>query len=116
MLPAMNDDRANELLQRERKRIEDALNLLADDPLEGDDKVEPGDLDSEDLYQDEFDADRRADLNHEMEALERAEARLKDGTYGLSVESGKPIPDARLEALPTAERTIEEEERYRRGA
>jgi DnaK suppressor protein len=54
-------------------------------------------------------------LNEEMVTLEHAEARLKEGTYGLSVESGEPIPDARLEARPTAERTIEEEERYRRG-
>jgi RNA polymerase-binding transcription factor DksA len=27
--------------------------------------------------------------------------------------SGRPIPDARLEALSTAERTAEKEERYR---
>jgi RNA polymerase-binding transcription factor len=112
----MDDDRAHRLLERERKRIQEALDLLADDPLEGEDRREPGDLDSPDLYQDEFDASRREQLNREMEALERAEARLKDGTYGLSVESGEPIPDGRLEALPTAERTIEEEERYRRGA
>jgi RNA polymerase-binding transcription factor DksA len=32
----------------------------------------------------------------------------------LSVQSGEAIPDARLEALPTAERTVEEEERFRR--
>jgi DnaK suppressor protein len=48
-------------------------------------------------------------------ALERAEARLAAGTYGLSIESGDPIPDGRLEAVPLAERTVEEEERYRRG-
>jgi DnaK suppressor protein len=112
---AMDADRAKELLQRERQRIEDELKLLTDDPLESDERVEPGDLDSEDLYQDEYDDSRREQLNQEMEALERAEARLRDGTYGLSVESGKPIPDARLEARPTAERTIEEEDRYRRG-
>ena len=47
--------------------------------------------------------------------LERAEARLKDGTYGLSTDSGEPIPDARLAARPTAERTVEEEDRFRRG-
>jgi len=35
--------------------------------------------------------------------------RLAAGTYGLSIESGKPIPDERLETLPTAERTAEEE-------
>jgi DnaK suppressor protein len=34
--------------------------------------------------------------------------RVKDGTYGLSVKSGKPIPDERLEADPAAELTIEE--------
>jgi len=29
------------------------------------------------------------------------------------VESGDPIPDERLEALPTAERTVDEERRRR---
>jgi DnaK suppressor protein len=43
-----------------------------------------------------------------LAALERAEARLAAGTYGLSIESGEPIPDARLEALPAAERNIGE--------
>jgi DnaK suppressor protein len=42
--------------------------------------------------------------------LERAEARLQDGTYGLSVRSGAPIPEARLEARPTAELTVEEQQ------
>ena len=83
-------------------------------PLESDERVEQGDEDSEDLYQDEFDAGRREDLQRELEAVERAEARLAAGTYGLSVQSGKPIPDARLEALPTAERTVEEEDRLGR--
>lgn len=77
--------------------------------------MEPGDLDSEDLYQDELDAGRAEHLQAELEALERAEARLEGGTYGLSVESGEPIPDARLEAVPTAERTVEEQERYQRS-
>ena len=39
------------------------------------------------------------------------EKRLAEGTYGLSVESGEPIPDERLEAYPLAERTVEEERR-----
>ncbi|MFZ0977410.1 MAG: TraR/DksA C4-type zinc finger protein [Solirubrobacteraceae bacterium] len=89
--------------------------LKRDGALEGDDSVEPGDLDSEDLYQDEFNATRAGDLQRELEALERAEARLADGTYGLSVESGEPIPDGRLEAFPTAERTIEEQDRIGPG-
>ena len=69
---------------------------------------EPGDEGSENLYQAEYDAGRAGDLAEELAAVERAEARLADGTYGLSVESGEPIPDERLEAIPTAERTVEE--------
>jgi len=111
----MDGERARQLLARERERIEQALSALGEGPLEADDQLEPGDEDSEDLYQDEFDAGRREQLQQEMAALERAEARLRDGTYGLSVESGEPIPDARLEARPTAERTVEEEDRFRRG-
>jgi DnaK suppressor protein len=45
----------------------------------------------------------------QLAALERAEQRLAAGTYGLSIDSGKPIPDERLEVLPTAERTAKEE-------
>jgi DnaK suppressor protein len=74
-----------------------------------------GDEDSEDLYQDEFDAGLAEDLAEQLAALERAEARLGGGTYGLSVESGQPIPDERLEAIPTAERTVEEQELRGRG-
>ncbi|HEY1509886.1 MAG TPA: TraR/DksA C4-type zinc finger protein [Solirubrobacteraceae bacterium] len=110
----MDTERATELLAKERTRIEESLASI-DGPLESDDRVEPGDRDSEDLYQDEFNQGRREDIERELGALERAEARLQAGTYGLSVDSGEPIPDQRLEALPTAERTIEEEERFRRS-
>jgi DnaK suppressor protein len=112
----MDPERAGELLSAERARIEGALAVLgADGSLEGSDRVEPGDKDSEDLYQDEFNAGRAEDLHTQLTAVERAEARLAAGTYGLSVESGEPIPDARLEAVPTAERTIDEQRLYRRS-
>jgi DnaK suppressor protein len=108
----VDPDRARELLDRERTRIEQAMAALErEGPLESDERVEPGDLDSEDLYQDEFNAGRLEDLRQQLEAVERAEERLAAGTYGRSVDSGKPIPDERLEALPTAERTLEEQNR-----
>ncbi len=107
----MDEDRARELLARERARIEQGLASLREGPLEGSDRREPGDADSEDLYQDEFDAGRAQELRNDLAALERAEARLAAGTYGLSVESGDPIPDGRLDALPLTERTVEEERR-----
>ncbi len=106
----MDHDRAQDLLRRERSRVERELAALTrEGPLDGSDQLEPGDRDSENVYQDEFDAGRLQSLRDELAAVERAEARLEAGTYGLSVVSGTPIPDARLEALPTAERTIDEE-------
>jgi len=110
MLEVMDPDRARQLLADERARVEAGLaGLRSEGALEGDERGEPGERDSEDLYQDEFDEGRRDDLREQLAAVERAEARLAAGTYGLSVDSGEPIPDARLEARPTAERTVDEE-------
>ena len=107
----MDPERARELLAAERARIERALTRLGhEDTGELSDEPEPADGGS-DLYQDELNEGLAAGLRRELEAVERAEARLADGTYGLSIESGKPIPDERLEARPTAERTAEEEAR-----
>jgi DnaK suppressor protein len=111
----MDSDRARELLARERERIEQALSALdGEGPLEASDQVEPGDRDSEDLYQDEYNAGRAEDFQRELVALERAESRLAAGTYGVSIESGEPIPDGRLEAVPTAELTVEEQREHER--
>ena len=109
----MDPDRARELLQAERQRIEQALSRLGHvDDAEPNDDADPANLAS-DLYQDEFDQGLAADLREQLEDVARAEERLANGTYGLSVESGEPIPDERLEAFPTAERTTEEERRRR---
>ena len=109
----MEPERARELLARERTRIEEALGAhTGGGPLESSQNREPGDEGSEDLYQDEMSAGRIADLKEELAAVERAEARLKDGTYGLSIRSGEPIPDGRLEARPTAELTVEEQQAH----
>lgn len=107
----MDNDRARELLTRERERVEKELAALnREGLLESDENWEPGEVDSEDLYEDERTEGRRQELQTQLAAIERAEARLEAGSYGLSVESGEPIPDARLEAVPTAERTVEEED------
>jgi DnaK suppressor protein len=109
----METERARELLARERARIEEALGLHTghSGPEESDENVEPGEEDSEDLYQDEMDEGRAKDLRQDLAAVDRAEARLEAGTYGLSILSGDPIPDGRLEARPTAELTVEEQQR-----
>jgi DnaK suppressor protein len=102
-------ERARELVAAEREAVErDLANLRGEGPEEGDARVEPGEADSEGLYQDEFDAGRAEELKQRLAAVERAEERLAAGTYGLSVRSGEAIPDERLEAFPTAELTVAE--------
>jgi len=45
---------------------------------------------------------RRETLIRRLEVLARAEEKVRDGTYGLCGNCGKPIPPARLRALPEA--------------
>jgi DnaK suppressor protein len=54
-------------------------------------------------------------LRDRLAAIDRALRRLDQGSYGKSVLSGDPIPDARLDADPAAELTFEEA-RARQGS
>jgi DnaK suppressor protein len=112
----MDAAQAQELLARERARIERAL-AEADAPAgdEEGDAFDSGDVAS-DLLESEIDEGVALRLRDELAAIERAEARLAEGVYGRSVESGEPIPDARLQSIPWAERTAEEQARFESGA
>jgi DnaK suppressor protein len=106
----MDEGRAKELLKAERERIGAELASVRGEGREGSDAQDPaGDFNNEGLYEDELAAGREQDLQRRLDAVERAEERLAAGTYGLSVKSGEPIPDGRLEAEPLAELTIDEE-------
>jgi DnaK suppressor protein len=109
----MDTEHARELLERERARIEHALADLARPDREDDD---PDPFEAAAVAPDLLDAELSEglaeQLREELAAVERAERRLADGTYGQSVETGEPIPDRRLEAIPWAERTAEEQARY----
>ena len=113
----MNEERARDLLARERARVERGLAELAEredaDELSHLDQ-HPGDYATE-LFDRELAEGVIEQLREELAAIERAERRLDEGTYGRSVVSGKPIPDERLEAIPWAERTAEEQEAYERA-
>ena len=113
----MDPDRARELLLRERRRIEEALRRL--EPTQSDELTTSDQHladQATDVYEEERDEGLADDLRAQLAAVGRAEQRLAEGTYGLSIESGERIPDERLEALPTAERTAEEQSRFDRGA
>ena len=107
----MDNTRAKELLGAERLRVE---RLLQDTDAAGAaDRVaanQSGDMfdSAEPLTTEGRDESVKAELTDRLAAIDRAEQRVEDGTYGLSVRSGQPIPDERLEADPTAELTVEE--------
>ena len=104
----MDEARARELLARERERIERSLADHGATP-NTEPSTDPGDEAAE-LTGRDVDAGLADHLRDELEAVERAEQRLADGTYGVSVVSGEVIPDGRLEAIPWADRTAEEDE------
>lgn len=103
----MDPDRARERLAEERARIEGELK----EHLEPDTSGEPEDSGDEanDLEQASTDRALVDDLRRTLDEIGRAEQRIEAGTYGKSVVSGEPIPDGRLEAIPWADRTVDEE-------
>lgn len=108
----METQRARELLAMERARLALKLPELGPhDPEEVTDPFEQSDTGAEVLEDELADAELQR-VRDELAAIERAEQRLAEGTYGLSIDSGEPIPDARLEAIPWAERTVEEQARF----
>lgn len=50
-----------------------------------------------------------------IDNIERALQKIGDGTYGLSDQSGQPIPRARLEVTPEAILTLQEERQQEAG-
>jgi DnaK suppressor protein len=72
-----------------------------------------GDL-SRDIFDREIDATIVEQVEHRLEIVERALQKIEEGTYGLSDVSGEPIPRGRLEAVPEAIRTVEEQQRFER--
>jgi DnaK suppressor protein len=45
--------------------------------------------------------------DHQLVLVDEALARIEDGTYGICVRCGEPIPPGRLEALPWAARCVD---------
>lgn len=107
----MDEQRARELLQAERARLQHLLHQ-SDDAARADRAAvdEPGGFNdpAEPLTAEGTDDAIAASIRDRMAKLDRAEQRLDAGTFGVSVRSGRPIPDERLEADPAAELTVEE--------
>jgi DnaK suppressor protein len=107
----MDDETAAAALRAEKTRI---LELLRDTDDAGNaDRLGAGEIGDWDdpqasLNLEEVDTAVAESLRDRLAAIERAEERLRDGTYGRSVRSGAVIPDERLEADPAADLTVDE--------
>lgn len=111
----MDTQRARALLDAERARVTELLKETTaagrEDRATEDSEAEiEYDESAERLTAEATDDAVIEGLRGRLAALERAERRLEEGTYGRSVLSGAPIPDDRLEADPAAELTVAEAE------
>ncbi len=118
-------DLDQEFIARQKQRLQDLKAELerVRDGLEEDQRFraeeeedftehDSGDM-SQSLFTREVDATVEQQVERRLENVSRALQKIDEGTYGLSDDSGEPIPKGRLEAVPEAVRTVEEQERYR---
>ena len=115
----MDEAHVRELLGAERERLDtihadlaaeegDLEDADAQDRGEAVNGQHPGDIATE-LFERERDMGQLEQVERELRDIEDALRRLDDGTYGICEVCGRPIPDERLEAKPTARFDTEHE-------
>lgn len=113
----VDEQKARERLTQLLADLDDEQRALRDETTGGD----PGELSHLDQHPAEAasllsDNDREAALREVVEAqraeVEQALQRLDSGTYGVCVDCGKAIPEARLDAKPEAARCVADQERF----
>ena len=120
-----NQELDQEFIARQKQRLQELRAEIkrVHDGLEEDERFraeeeedftqhDSGDM-SQSLFTREVDATVEEQVERRLRAIERALQKIEEGTYGLSDDSGEPIPRGRLEAMPEAVRTVEEQQRYR---
>jgi DnaK suppressor protein len=120
-----NSELDQEFIEQQKQRLQDLKSELerVRDGLQEDERFraeEEGDFTEHDsgdmsqsLFTREVDATVERQVERRLEHVERALQKIVEGTYGLSDDSGEPIPRGRLEAVPEAIRTVEEQQRGR---
>ena len=113
----MDADQARSRLTEERDRLQ-ALREGFDDLNAESEEASLGELSSLDQHQadvgtETFNRERDLAILENVEAelgdIDHAIRRLDDGTYGTCEACGKPIDDARLEAMPAARFCLEDQ-------
>lgn len=108
---AMDPDVARDALHAERERIErDLAQLrgeLVDPVRDSAERLGAGSDIPVETFSDELDEGMEEDLRASLDEVEEALRRVDEGTYGLCVDCGEPIPDKRLVALPASARCMD---------
>jgi DnaK suppressor protein len=119
-MPAQPTPLSTEFIAQQRTRLE-ALrrevlggeeNTIARgraDEQEHGEEAEEFEDEAQGMAQDEVNQALRNANDRRIQNIQRALQKIADGTYGFSDASGDPIPKARLEAVPEAIFTVEEE-------
>ena len=122
----MDADVARDRLAEERERLEGLRTDYANDGLTAESEESSlGELSSLDQHQadvgtETFNRERDLSILENIEAeladVEHAIRRLDDSSYGTCEACGKPIDDARLEAMPAARFCLEDQAHAEREA
>ena len=118
-----NNELDQEFIARQKQRLQDLKSelervrggLQEDERFRAEEEEDftqhdSGDM-SQSLFTREVDATVERQVERRLAHVERALQKIEEGTYGHSDDSGEPIPRGRLEAVPEAIRTVEEQER-----
>ena len=121
----MDPEKARQALLVERERLNGVRSTFDDDGLDSTETDSVGELSSVDQHQADLGTEtfeREKDLSiierieAELHDVEYALQRLDDGTYGTCEACGKPIAEARLDAIPAARLCLDDQAQAEREA
>jgi DnaK suppressor protein len=125
-MPEQQSGLSDEFIAQQRTRLEALRRELLggeEDTIADDRAAEEEHGDEAEEYEDEAQGMAQNEINQSLHDvndqrvadIQRALRKIDDGTYGLSDESGQPIPKERLEVMPEAILTVAEQSRRETG-
>ena len=121
----MDTKKAQDLLEADRLRLQRIKEGVSEDQGLGAESQQTSlselsslDQHNADIATETFEREKDESILEQVEGeltdIDHALARIEDGTYGTCEACGKPIGDARLEAVPTARFCVEDQARAER--
>ncbi|WNC92515.1 TraR/DksA family transcriptional regulator [Paraburkholderia sp. FT54] len=125
-MPQQQGELSDEFIAQQRKRLEALRRELLgteEDTIAGERTAQEEHGDESEEYEDEAQGMAQNEINQSLHDvndqrvadIQRALRKIDEGTYGLSDESGQPIPKERLEVIPEAIFTVTEQSRRETG-